>query len=264
MRTAFVFCAAGLATAANAQLTFIGTNANNFYRATGGNVESFVIDPEIVGMDIRPNGEVWASAPSDANPSFYQILNATSGTPMAQLLGAADDGYTSLTFITDDDLFGFTDGGQIISKIDTGAFTGTEVGPVGVNDHTWGGSAYDPANDIFYALGRELATDEVFLFTVDDYDTNPSATLVGSTGIFGDGMGLDFYEGQLYAGIQNLANMHFEAGSINAATGEFTLLETLATDFSPDGDVTSLIVVPAPAGAALLGLAGLAAVRRRR
>jgi len=264
-RLASIVALAGAAAGANAQLTFVGTNGDTLYRSTGGFVESFDLSRNVVGMDVRPNGEVWASTPDTDGPAeFYMVDNAFSGDASLSLIGASDNVYTSLTFTSNSDLFGFFNGSQQLFDIDPNTLMGELIDIVGVNDVTFGGSAYDPDGDVFYALGRDVNTDEVFLYSVDDFATAPDANLIGSTGVFGDGMGLDWFDGQLYAGIQNIDNMHFEAGSLNVGTGEFTLIETLAEDFAPDGNVTSIVVVPAPAGAALLGLAGVAALRRRR
>lgn len=246
--------------------TFLATNGDQLFRySSGSGVSNFTMSEDIVGMTTDSNGNVIASSPSTANTIGIYNLDNPFGSPTLNLQGTtAGNGYTSLTYVGSD-LFGFFDGGQSIHQIDTNTYVGTSLGAIGVNDTTFGGSAYDSNSSTFYALGRSVLDDSVSLYSVSGFGGSLNSTLIGSTGILGDGMSLEYFDGTLYAAIQNIDNGHFELGSIDMNTGSFSFIETLATSFSPDGDTTSLaILVPAPSSLAFFGLGGLMAARRRR
>ncbi|MFG0244566.1 MAG: PEP-CTERM sorting domain-containing protein [Phycisphaerales bacterium JB052] len=265
MRNTLIMTTIALAagsTLAGVTPTFLATNGDQLYRYDGGGVDTFTMADRIIGMTVDASGNVVGSSPSTAGNVGLYNLNNPFGTPSLSFVSAtAGNSYTSLTYV-DGDLYGFFDGSQRIYNVDTG----TDLGPIGVNNTTFGGSAYDADNGVFYALGRNTMDDSVSLYTVSGFGGGSlSSTLVGSIGVLGDGMSLEFYDGTLYAAIQNIDNGHFELGSLDLGNGSFNFMQTLATSFSPEGDPTSLaIVVPAPASMALLGMGGLMASRRRR
>jgi MYXO-CTERM domain-containing protein len=267
MRTLIALALAATAGTAMAQPTFLATQGSTLLRYTDGSgtVDSFTLSDPIIGLTVNPSGQIIGSSPGNQpTPGFYSLDNPF-GTPSVSFLGASGDarGYTSLTY-AQGELYGFFDGGQQLFNIDDNTYTGTQVGFIGVNNVTFGGSAYDEATDTFFAMGYNLNTFEVFVYEVENYSTSPSGTLIGNTGILGDGMSLEFFDGVLYAAIQNRTTGAFELGTIDTATGAFSLEQVLASSFSPSGDPTSLVVIPAPGTFAMLGLGGLIATRRRR
>lgn len=267
MKTLIALALAATAGTAVAQPTFLATQGSTLLRYTDGSgtVDSFTLSNPIIGLTTNPSGQIIGSSPgSDPTPGFYSLDNPL-GTPSATFLGASGDarGYTSLTY-AQGELYGFFDGGQQLFNIDDNTFAGSSLGFIGVNNVTFGGSAYDESSDTFFAMGYDLATFEVFVYEVEDFSTNPSGTLIGSSGILGDGMSLEFFDGVLYAAIQNRTSGAFELGTIDTSTGAFSFEQELASSFSPSGDPTSLVVIPAPGTFAMLGLGGLVAARRRR
>lgn len=267
MKTLIALAIAATTCTASAQLTFLATQGETLLRYTdgAGSVDSFTLSNPIIGLTTNPSGQIIGSSPgSEPTPGFYS-LDDPFGTPSVSFLGASGDarGYTSLTY-AGGELYGFFDGGQQLFNIDDNTFAGTQVGFIGVNNVTFGGSAYDDATDTFYAMGYDINTFEVFVYEVEDFSTSPSGTLIGAAGILGDGMSLEFFDGVLYSAIQNRTTGQFELGTIDVSTGAFTLEQVLADSFSPSGDPTSLVVIPAPGAFAMLGLGGLVAARRRR
>ena len=270
MKTGLIVAFAGASLASSAfgggTPTFFATNGSELYRySSGTGVSNFTMSDDIVGMTTDAAGNIIASSPGTANMVGIYNLDNPFGTPTLNFQGStAGNGYTSLTYVGSN-LYGFFNGSQRIFQIDTTTYAGTDLGAVGVNDTTFGGSAYDAASDTFYALGRDVNDDSVALYTIGGFGGTLSATLVGDLGILGDGMALEFFDGTLYTAVQNIDNGHFELGSLDTGSGAFSFIQTLANSFSPDGDTTSLaIVVPAPASIAFLGLGGLVATRRRR
>lgn len=265
MRNTLIMTTIALAagsTLAGVTPTFLATNGDQLYRYDGGGVDTFTLSEQIIGMTVDATGNIVGSSPGTAGSVGLFNLSSPFGSPNLSFVSSTSgNGYTSLSYVGND-LYGFFDGSQRIFNVDTGA----DLGPIGVNNTTFGGSAYDANNDVFYALGRNINDDSVSLYTVSGFGGGSlSSTLVGSIGVLGDGLSLEFYDGTLYAAIQNIDNGHFELGSLDLGTGSFNFMQTLATSFSAEGDPTSLaIVVPAPASMALLGMGGLMASRRRR
>ncbi|MEM9373601.1 MAG: hypothetical protein AAGA55_08140 [Planctomycetota bacterium] len=267
MKTLLAFALAATAGTAVAQPTFLATQGSTLLRYTegSGSVDSFALSNPIIGLTTNPDGQIIGSSPgSEPTPGFYS-LDDPFGTPSLSFLGASGDarGYTSLTY-AGDELYGFFDGGQQLFNIDDSSFTGSSLGFIGVNNVTFGGSAYDESTDTFFAMGYDLSSFEVFVYEVEDFSTNPQGTLIGNTGVLGDGMSLEFFDGVLYAAIQNRDTGAFELGTIDTSTGAFTFEQVLADSFSPSGDPTSLVIIPTPGTFAALGLGGLIAARRRR
>ncbi len=267
MKTLIALALTAAAGTAFAQPTFLATQGSTLLRYTdgAGSVDSFSLSAPVIGLTTNPSGQILASTSNQNSPAQFFTLDDPSGSPSLTFLGdsVGDNMFTSLTYVGDD-LFGFFDGSQQLWSIDDGTYQGTQIGFVGVNDVTFGGSAYDDATDTFFAMGYDLNTFEVFVYEIEDFSTNPSGTLIGNTGILGDGMSLEFFDGVLYAAIQNRTTGQFELGSIDTSTGAFSLEQVLADTFSPSGDPTSLVVIPAPGTFAMLGLGGLLAARRRR
>ena len=93
-----------------------------------------------------------------------------------------------------------------------------------------------------------------------------STTTVGGLGLDIENAGAEFFNGMLYAAVQNKASGMLEVGTIDVGSGAFSSLYTIDSFPDPNLDrlVVSLAVIPAPSAMALLGLGGLVASRRRR
>ncbi|RMH25520.1 MAG: hypothetical protein D6692_11215 [Planctomycetota bacterium] len=252
---------------ATANPTFLATQGSTLIRYNQGNatVDSFALSAPIVSLTTNPSGQILASSSNEFDPAEFFRLDDPNGTPSLSYLGnsVGDNMFTSLTYVGNQ-LYGFYDGSQQLWSIDDTTYQGTLLGYIGVNNVTFGGSAYDEATDTFYALGYNLFTLEASVYRIENYSTTPSGVLIGNTGILADGMSLEFYDGVLYAAIQNRTSGAFELGSIDTTTGAFSLIQTLASSFSPSGDPTSLAIIPAPGTGLLIAAGGLLATRRRR
>jgi hypothetical protein len=131
------------------------------------------------------------------------------------------------------------------------------VGPMGLG-HGTNGSGYDAANDVLYVINGTRDA----LFTVDR--VSGAASLVGVLGLDYLNGGAEFFDGTLYAILQDTSRDQFVFGTINTGTGEFGFLRTI-TSYDPNLTYfASIAVVPAPASLGLIGLGALVAARRRR
>ena len=250
-----------------AQPTFLASQGTTLLRYTQGDasVSSFSLSAPVISMTTNPSGQIITSSSNQDAPAQFFTLDNPTGVPSLSYLGdsVGDNMFTSLTYVGND-LYGFFDGSQQLWSIDDATYQGTQLGFIGVNNVTFGGSAYDEATDTFFALGYNLFTFEASVYQIQNYSTSPSGVLIGNTGILADGMSLEFYDGVLYAAMQNRTTGAFELGSIDTTTGAFSLIQTLADSFSPSGDPTSLVVIPAPGAGLFVVAGGLLAARRRR
>lgn len=95
--------------------------------------------------------------------------------------------------------------------------------------------------------------------------------VIGNTGITWSQAGGAWYNGQMWLGTrigthsggqQVHGTSGFRFGTVNTTTGAFTQVFTVSE--RPFGGGFGYAVIPTPASAALLGLAGIASARRRR
>lgn len=251
---------AALAGSAIAQPTFLVSNGSTLYRTTlGGTTQTFNLGDDIVGMAVASDGTIYAtSASANATSGLFELytLDDAEGTPTLTLVSdQLASVYTALTFIGGD-LYSSLEGGQFLVNIDLNTFAETSVGATGV--FNVGGAAYDQNSDtLYWSSGIDDA-----LYSID-YGTAAS-TLVGSLGIDVAQQGMDFYEfdGVLYHAVDNETTGRFELGTTSTTTGAYSFLQTIVN--ANLTGTTSLAVIPTPASAALLGLGGLLATRRRR
>ncbi len=263
--------AALLAGVAQGGPIFLITDDAVLYRTDGLTVESFLLSDEITAMATGPDGTIWATSQTDddqdGNYELYRLMDPMGSNPTLQLWGDFLEGLTpTITFIGDT-MYGHQkrpgqplDEGQLVS-IDTTRSAQNTVGATGLVGIPTCGSGYDPATDTLYAVAGRPDAD---LYTVDyglGGGGDPSATLVGSLGQQMRKHSGEFFDGTLYAGLEYYTG-ELAIGSIDTATAQYTQM-MIVTPHHTGGSI-GLAVVPEPTSLALLGLGGLAVLRRRR
>jgi hypothetical protein len=260
IRLAATLALVGAAAAATAQPVFFATGNNTLYRFTlNGSVDTFQLNDKMMSLALDPNGDIVGHS-AEINggqgresyrlddpfgtPSLTMLSDQVAG-PRATLTFVASQGYA----VDEDGMLNTVDGATLV---DTGV-----VGDLGLPTDS-NGSGYDPATDTFYLING--TTDS--LYSVDY--TDASNTLIGSLGIdylFG---GAEFFDGTLYAWVQDTGRQQLVLGSVDTTTGAFTALRAVDS-YDPNENIfMGLAVVPAPATVGLLAAGALAAVRRRR
>lgn len=258
--TALVLAAA--AGAAAAQPTFFAFQENTLYRGQlGDTFDSFTFSENIVSAEFNPAGELVGHSDffSGAGPQPYTV-NDPFGTPTISAIGSPLNNRppSSLEFI-EGRAYGFDSEGDFNEYDPTTLEELNQIAPqqLGVGGN---GLGYDAKNDVLYMVDRN--NDELYTVNVSTGDI----TSVGSLGVDVQNAGASFLFNTLWVAYQDNADNIYKLGSVNVLTGEITELQQLADFPSPSVDpfVVSLAVIPAPGGVAVLGLAGLAAARRRR
>ncbi len=258
-----------LASTTHAQVSYLVTEGTTLYRTNGvGAVQSFSLSDEIVGLTRTPDGQILATSstlsPTTNMYEIYRLDGAFSATPSLTLLSdQLPFTYTTMSFIGDT-LYADRGGTRFLVTLDPDA--GYAETPVGINGdmgiNPVGGSGYDAATDTLYVVS---GGDNNAIYTVDyalQNGTNPTATLVGGVGFDLFHSGMEFYDGTLYAALNNVDAGDLSVGTINTATGAFSPQQVILQG-NISGPV-SMLVVPAPSAAAILGVGALAAARRRR
>lgn len=261
---AIVSVLGGMAAAAGAQ-TFIAFANTTMYRfELNANVETFTMGARMMSLANAPDGSIVGHSPDRLNGNnreSYQLVNPFSANPMLSLISDAVPGQRPTLSFTDDAAYSTredaNDQTELITVDPNTLIDSGLVGNTGLGRGT-NGSGYDPASDTLYVINRERDA----LFIADQ--TDGSVDLVGSLNVDYFNGGAEFFDGTLYAWLQLDGTDELVVGTIDTGTGAFTQLQSLGF---AEPDVTtymSLVVVPAPASAALLGLGGLVALRRRR
>ena len=242
---------------ANAAIA-LATSGETLYRVdlSNGNVETFNLGDEIVSQMVTSTGDVLAFSNTKSGGQYevYELTDPTGAAPSLNQIGSR-----SL------EAFGHSEANGVMYAIrngdlytvDNSSYELTFVGDTGINGT--GSTAFDTASGTFYALSSQ--TDS--LYRIDGFDTaSPSAALIGSAGVAFRNQGMEFFDGVLYAAMQNDAGTRMNIGTVDTATGLFTSLVEIETNgVAP----TSLaVVVPTPGAISLLAVAGVAATRRRR
>lgn len=248
------------ASVAAAQPTFFVFQNEIAHRFTlNGQIETFQLSDRLMGSALAPDGVIrGTSALEDANGWNAYAVDDPFGTPSLSVISDTNSGpYAFVTYVGDT-AYSTNSAGELLIMDPLTLAEQSVVGNMGVGGLNVG-AGYDPATDTFYMINKD--TDS--LYTVDY--TNATATLVGNLGFDWFNAGAEFFDGTLYAAVQDLASGNLILGEVDTGTGAFTALRTVA-QFDPNGNPmqVSLAIVPAPAGLALLGLGGLVAGRRRR
>lgn len=205
------------------------------------------------GLCYRPdNDTIYLS--SSGNDSLY-TLDVTTGT--ATLVGAYGDSSVVMHGIEWDTstgtMYAASGGGGNFNAytINPATGAGTLLGPMGVSSFT--NLGYDSINNVMYATNS--GTDAFYSFN----RTTGALTLIGSLGGPTNPNGLAFNRdnGKLYM-VDNNTDLLY---TIDVSTGVATAVGSTGT-----GNLLGLVYVPVPTpgAASLMGVAGVAALRRRR
>ncbi|MEM1184922.1 MAG: hypothetical protein AAGI53_07950 [Planctomycetota bacterium] len=253
-----------LAGAAAAQTgTFFAFQGDTLYRGDlgTGTASSFTLSDDIIAAEFNGAGELLAhSSPfAPGTPESFRVDNAFGANPTLTALGSGsqDPSPSSVEFINGR-AYGFDSQGNFNEYDPNTLALIAQIAPqqqgVGGN-----GLGYDVASDTLYMVDRNNDA----LFVVDVATGN--LTNVGGLGTDIQNAGATFFGGQLWASYQNNSTGNYEVGTIDTSTGALTSVFTLDTFGITQPPLTvAFAIIPAPGGAALLGLAGLAAARRRR
>ena len=271
---ACVTCLVASSEAAWGGTIFLGTQGNTLYRTDGVTVETFVLGADLTSMAVAPDGTIWGCAMTDADGDnfreLYTLANPLGASP--SLVWQSDflaENTPSLTFVGDT-LYGIqkTPGADpstaVLVVIDLASQSQALVGDNGLMGKGGNGTGYDPATDTFYKIhGAGLGTPGE-LGSIDYALTSgadPAETFIGQMGLEYMNGGAEFYGDTLYALVQEVGEMELLLGSVDNSTGAFT--EILFLDDREAGPV-ALAVIPEPSTLSLLGVSGLAILRRRR
>lgn len=250
---------------------FLGTQGNTLYRTDGVNVETFTLSADLTSMAVAPDGTIWGSAYTDANSDGYRELYTLANPLRASpsLVWQSDfleENTPSLTFVGDT-LYGIqkTPGADpstaVLVTIDLIGQSQALVGETGSMGLGGNGTGYDPNTDTFYKIRAASQAGE--LSSVDYAPTSgsdPTATIIGPMGLTYMNGGAEFYGDTLYALVQEVGEMELLLGSVDTNTGAFTEMVFLN---DREAAPVALAVIPEPSTLSLLGLLGLAMLRRR-
>ncbi|MEM7755492.1 MAG: hypothetical protein AAF297_07625 [Planctomycetota bacterium] len=253
---------AAVAGVASAQPTFFAFQDDTLFRGgvNGGGVQSFTLSETIIAAEFDGSGDLFAhSSPFSPNGSQgYRVDNAFGAAPSLSLSGSGlqNPGPSSIAFIGNQ-AFGFNTQGDFVEYDPN---TLAEINVIAAQQLGVGGNGlgYDAVNDVLYMVDRNNDA----LFTVD-YTTG-DITTVGDLGVDIQNAGATFFDGQLWAAFQNNSTGNLEVGTIDVNSGALSSAFTLAGFPTGTPATVAFAVIPAPGSIAVLGLAGLAASRRRR
>lgn len=255
---------AALSLQAAAGTTYFATNGTTLYRIEeGGSFESFDIGAELNSLSFDSDGRLWGGEINDANGNqsydLYEILD-----PFGSLSAVSRGDYlpgrlASLTFGGKSEMLGFDGTNAQLLGIDNLAESWSTVGtPLGGGTLAKS-SAYDTATDTLYGIrGNKL-----YEYANDGtYAPTQIATLTG--GETNGPAGGEWYNGQYYHVVNDGSHMYLY--TVDLQSGALTELLNWRVDFQGGVGlaVADAPAAPTPGAAALLGLGGLAGLRRRR
>lgn len=255
LKIAAIGVVAAAAGSANAAIA-LSTSGSTLFRTdlSTGVTTTFSLSDEIVSQSVMSDGRILAYSNTEGPDGYevYEINNALGTLPSLELVGTRSARAWTHTEV-DGTVYAIENGRFFTMNQES--YQLDLIANFGV---TMGGSAYDASTDTFYAISG--STDS--LYRINGYNTlDPTLEIIGDTNVEVTNQGLEFYNGVLYAAIQNDAEDTLSVGTIDTSTGVFSLI----TDISiPGSGPTSIAVIPSPGAAALAGMAGIAGVRRRR
>jgi len=259
-----------LAAGATAEPVFFATQGTTLFRVSDGGVDSFTLSDVITALSVAPDGTFWGTSFTDDDGDglreLYTLANPFGDSPALVLQGDfLEENTPSITFI-DSMMYGFQKDPDappetgVLVTIDPDGQTQALVGDTGSTGIAPGGSAYDPVNDVLYAMVKH---GDGQLFTVD-YDleggTDPTGTSLGSFDLAFGNNGAEYYDGLLYMVSQLSGDGPLSLGVIAPDTVTYTELLQFGP---PAAEPIGLAVIPEPATLLLLGLGACALARRR-
>ena len=247
-------------------------NDQLFITDTNSVLNQFTLSDDITSLAVDPQtGAIYGTSPSDDdNDGFFEIYRIRNWqtAPTLQLVGDfLTENTPSLSF-QGGQLFGIqtipgtANGPSTLVSIDLNAGTQANVAGAQNMGVRHSGSGYDAATDTFYAFGRGNVN-EAALYTADA--GGAASSFVGLTGYHTINHGGEFVDGTLYQAVNHFlpgGAQDLTLGTINTVTGAHTEILNIAPGIG--GGSVGLSGVPTPGATAVLGLAGLAALRRRR
>jgi len=261
---------AGVVSASPVSPVFLGTQGTTLYRVTGSDIETFTLDDDITALSTAPDGTVWGTSLSDDDGDglreLYTLENPLGDNPTLSLAGDfLEENTPSISFIGDV-MYAFQKNPEtppdtgVLAIIDPDSQSQALVGDTGSTGIAPGGSAYDPVNDILYAM---IKHGDGELLSVD-YDleagTDPTATSLGALNLDFGNNGGEYFDGALYMLAQYVVDGPLALGVIDPDTAAYTELLVIGP---PAKAPVGLAIVPEPTPLIILSVIGLAAFRRR-
>jgi hypothetical protein len=269
---------AGLASVASAADSHYFTQGNRMYVTSDNGASTTLVNltlngaagPTISSLAFDPSGNLWGGTTTLGN---IYIINPTTGamtlSPIANLGGQTNTfDFRQNGNVLEAIIFTNNGGGNSTMQIRNAATGAVILAPVSIGEGNPGvpASGYLGGNSIFGFGGTNY---NLFSFDL----TSGAKTLVGNTGITWSQAGGAVYNNQLWLGTrigsynagnggQDHGTSGFRFGTVNTTTGAFTQAFTVPEIAFGGG--FGYAIIPSPGTAALLGLAGIAAGRRRR
>ncbi|MBX3323601.1 MAG: hypothetical protein KF757_11485 [Phycisphaeraceae bacterium] len=215
------------------------------------------------GMTTDSRGRIIAHTINQAQAvtEFYRVgSNKNTDAPTMVRIGTGNATYNTITYVGER-LFGVERQGSlnVIVEIDTQSFE--KIGEWHNLTQAIGGMAYNEATDEF-VFGDSRTRN---FYAVSASDANAEVRLIGHAGMNFGGNGIELFDGRLYGSFIRAGTLDLVMGEISMTTGQITILANLGASTAGAGTSFTVIpTIPSPTGLALLGLGGLAAIRRRR
>jgi len=260
-KTAIIALAAGVTAAHAGPLTFLTTRENSLFRTSGGAVEEFDMGTSLHSLTMTDQGLIGVSNRfnnfGSGEPEARDVLRldgALGANPMFTNIGEIVEQPVPSMFVRNNgDLYGMGMGSLFVFNNDFSPGASVELIAPGL-----GGTAYDPESDTLYAT--ESSTNSLISIDIDTGDV----TTIGSLGFDIGNQGGEWFDGQYYTAVEDLDRGLLVVGTIDVVTAEFTEIAILDDEVDLFAGTIGFAVVPAPSSAAILGLGGLFAARRRR
>ena len=267
--------ALGMLSSAQAQPTFLATQASTLYRFQNPSVVStFSLSTRVVGMTTVPAGMNVGNLNGGASGGdvlcfgiggIFRLDDALGLAPTLTLSANANPGTASPVFVGTH-LYGpsaIAPGISTFVEINTTDFSQISETPMGIPFGTGGMVATSPTD----FLCSNQQTDQIYRYHLGDTFSTPIGSVPDA-----DYGGMEEYGGTIYATftLAPAGTGRFVFGSISPSNGSFTQLADLDTYYNTDG-VTGLAIIsstsapePGTLGLLALGVLGGVVVRNRK
>lgn len=248
---------AGLLSGSATAQTLLSSSWFDLYRSdSDGIFESFHFNGYLRGMyyDHVDNRVLVLGDFSGNQGAVLTMENATVGTPALELLSITPRFYIDITRVGDTYYVSRTGGLYTLDLSDPQNPAETLVGDMGIAGTS--GLSYDPTTDTLYLLAHSTDT----FYAVNRENANLQA--IGSTGMDFSDTDLEWFDGHMYAAVQNSTSGRIEIGEISLRSGLYSAHYDIAPEIF--GEAAGLAIVPIPEPATgILFLSVLVAARRR-